>query len=70
MADRVRFRQTDVVRAIKAAHSAGMAVQRVRILPDGGIELDLGKEGNGEHQAPGTLDQWLINDEAFGPGPQ
>lgn len=66
MADRVRFRQTDVVRAIKAAHSAGMAVRRVRIAPDGAIELDLGGEA-GPEEAPEALDQWLVNDEAFGP---
>ena len=39
MSRRVAFRQADIVRAVKAATKAGLAIGGLRIAPDGAIEL-------------------------------
>lgn len=38
-----RFSQSDLTRAVKAMEKAGMCVSRVRIAPDGSIELVAGE---------------------------
>ena len=38
-----RFTSADLTRAMKAAEKAGMCVSRVRIAPDGSIELVAGE---------------------------
>jgi hypothetical protein len=55
----LKFKQTDVRRAIEAARAAGMEIAGVRITPDGAIEVMVNKPvglpaqpGIGEGQNP------------------
>ena len=60
---KAKFTKSDVVRAIEGARAAGVDVCRVRIriAPDGSIEIDAGGPGNG----PGDdLDRELAEFEA------
>lgn len=43
MASRTRFTSADLTRAVRAMEKAGMCVSRVRIAPDGSIELVAGE---------------------------
>jgi hypothetical protein len=55
------FRQSDLTRALKGARAAGIDVRRIRIAPDGSIEIDAG----GPSSAPGDdLDRELAEFEA------
>ena len=58
MTAHARFRQSDLTRAVKAAEKAGLCVGRVRIEPDGAIEIIAGepdKDNNGNWFAGGPL---------------
>ena len=44
-----RFTQADVTRAVKAAEKAGLCVSRVKIGPDGTIELVAGSQEAAEN---------------------
>ena len=54
------FRQVDVTRAIKGAKSAGMAVARCEILPDGRIVISEAIEDKAED----LFDAWKARREA------
>jgi hypothetical protein len=58
MADRkVRFRQIDMTRALRAAKAAGIGVERVEIDPASGKIVVIAKgEGSAEPTKP--LDEW------------
>jgi hypothetical protein len=43
-----RFRQSDLVKAIKAAVAAGLSVARVEVSPEGRIIVIAGKPGQGQ----------------------
>ena len=42
---RSTFKQRDLTRALRAAQRAGLAVQRVRVMPTGEVVLEFGSEG-------------------------
>ena len=51
------FRQTDLMRAIKAARGGGLDIDRVEIEPAGSIVIHCGKAGGDAQGSP--LDEWL-----------
>ena len=53
------FRQLDVTRAIRAAKTAGVEIQRIEIARDGRIVIITPAEA--EHQISTPLDQWMAN---------
>jgi hypothetical protein len=50
-----RFRQADIARAIKAAQSCGCDDVKVRVAPDGQMEIIVGKAAN-DQPPPVELD--------------
>ena len=53
------FRQLDVTRAIRAAKTAGVEIQRIEIARDGRIVIITPAEA--EHQISTPLDQWMAS---------
>lgn len=51
----LRFRETDVQRAVKAARAVGLEPSRMEIAPDGTIRLDFGKDAPADLQ---PFDAW------------
>jgi len=55
----LKFRQTEVTRAVKAMRKAGVDVARVDIMPDGRISIvPADTAGEGAETAESELDQW------------
>ena len=52
------FRQSDVMRAVKAVRAAGMTVARIEV-DNGKIVVVVGEPGKVESQTP--LDQWMAD---------
>lgn len=48
MTAQARFKQSDIARALKAAKSCGYQEVKVRLAPDGQIEIIVGKAANDE----------------------
>jgi hypothetical protein len=46
---RARFSSADLTRAVKAAEKAGVCVGRIRIEPDGSIEIVAGEPEKGDN---------------------
>ena len=59
-----RFKQRDVVRAIKGAHAAGCAVQTFKIEKDGSIVVHTGVVTDRQQPAVDDLDHELAEFEA------
>jgi hypothetical protein len=57
------FKQTDVVRAVKAAQAAGLDVGAVEISPDGTIRVKVGGDKYTEEPAS-PFDQWKATRDA------
>lgn len=57
------FKQTDVVRAVKAAQAAGLDVGAVEISPDGTIRVKVAGDNNTE-EPTSPFDQWKANRHA------
>ncbi|MGY6704924.1 hypothetical protein [Roseinatronobacter sp.] len=55
---RVRFKQADLSRALKAAKDAGLAVERTRIMPTGEIVLE---HQSDEVSHDSAFDEWKAN---------
>jgi hypothetical protein len=52
------FRQSDVERACKGALGAGLQVARVRVSPDGSIDIII-SDGDSDDDGPNPLEQYL-----------
>ena len=52
------FRQSDLVRALKAARAAGVEVDRVEIGPDGRMVVVLSREGAAAQERERNVNEW------------
>lgn len=56
----VPFRQADVTRAVRGVTAAGLKVARVKVAPDGSVEVFAG-EGSPSVVPTNDLDKWMAS---------
>jgi hypothetical protein len=64
MTARARFSQADIERAMRAAEKCGLSLARVRICPDGSIELVAGEPESADKASNWFNDSPLYRDAA------